>query len=435
MKKLGAILLACVFGFLLVGCGSNSGGLDSLPEYDEEHTFLVGGWDAPPLNDNSFRVASEMGLNFMYYGYDQYNNIKNYLEKYDLQVMLHARERMDWIENFNNKNAFLSDPNVLAINYWDEPSFSELDTLKEFALYHRENITPEYKVDFFANLYPSYADVSVIEGPYEDYVEKYMEIMSSSQGETWASVDIYPLKLDPLTGSSVSVDWLTNLETVANAAKEYGIDQFHVYIQTTRHYNYREVTEEDLRYQMWVSMAYGATSATYFTYAESPLEDFGTALVDENGNPNPLYYGAQKVTQEIHAFDDVYLSFDWEGVYAVTGTENTDVNSSGVSNHMKGLKTPLAALNGIKSVSSSLDALIGQFSDKDGNNGFVVTNFADPYFGEESKNTVTLNFEKANRAIICRRGEVKTYQVKDNRLDIELDEGEGVFVIPVLLNK
>ena len=43
-------------------------------------------------------------------------------------------------------------------------------------------------------------------------------------------------------------------------------------------------------------------------------------------------------------------------------------------------------------------------------------------------------FRNANRAIVCKNGEIKTYQVTDNTLTINLDAGEGAFVVPVLLN-
>ena len=153
------------------------------------------------------------------------------------------------------------------------------------------------------------------------------------------------------------------------------------------------------------------------------------------GNPTDKYYDAQQVNKELHAMENVYLSFDWEGVYTVTGSQNEYVDANGVSDYFRRLQYSLNSLEGVKSVEATQDTLIGQFRDAEGNKGFVVANFADPYYGKESADTVTINFEHANRAIICRGTDVKTYEVTDNTLTLNLQAGEGAFVVPVWLNR
>lgn len=92
----------------------------------------------------------------------------------------------------------------------------------------------------------------------------------------------------------------------------------------------------------------------------------------------------------------------------------------------------MESLDKISSVTATQDTLVGQFHDKDGNKGYVVTNFSDPY--DELDDKVVLNFKDVNRAIVCRGGERKVYQIENNKLELDLGAGEGAFVIPFWLN-
>ena len=133
---------------------------------------------------------------------------------------------------------------------------------------------------------------------------------------------------------------------------------------------------------------------------------------------------------EIHAIDDVYLSFEWEGMYPVTGAETENL-MDGVSPYFYNLKQPLTGLDKISSVQAEKDALIGQFHDAEGRKGYVVTNFADPYFEEESANKVELTFTNADTVVVCRGGTQETYRVSGNKLTLDFEAGEGAFLIPL----
>ena len=59
----------------------------------------------------------------------------------------------------------------------------------------------------------------------------------------------------------------------------------------------------------------------------------------------------------------------------------------------------------------------------------MVTNFTDPVDMQNS--VVSFEFKNANRAVVYRGGERKIYEVKNNKVDLRLAPGEGIFVIPV----
>ena len=59
----------------------------------------------------------------------------------------------------------------------------------------------------------------------------------------------------------------------------------------------------------------------------------------------------------------------------------------------------------------------------------MVTNYTEPTQGLNTR--IDFNFTNANRAIVYRNGLKKVYEVKDGKLNLNLESGEGMFVIPV----
>lgn len=224
----------------------------------------------------------------------------------------------------------------------------------------------------------------------------------------------------------MSTTWLACLEETAKAAKNYGAEQ-HYFIQATKHFNYRKVYANDLRYQFFVDMAFGVRHFSYFTYRTSFWNDFDKSCVDNliSGKKYDTYDYAQQVNAEMSSFDHVYLSFDWNGTKTFVGTENPD----GGNSSFEILKYSIETLDAIKNVSATQDTIIGQFKDKDNNDGLIITNYTDPLDNISSR--VSLEFKNANRAIVYRNGEKVIYEVKDNKLKLDLEPGEGVFMIPV----
>ena len=138
-----------------------------------------------------------------------------------------------------------------------------------------------------------------------------------------------------------------------------------------------------------------------------------------------LYGWAKELNAEIKKFDNVYLSFDWQGVYPVVGSEN----ESGFVPAYDRLQSPLSSLSCASAVTATQDTLVGQFQDENGNDGLIVTNYSDPAVGLNDE--VSITFQDANRALVYRNGERTVYVLQDGVLDLTLEAGEGVFVIPV----
>ena len=437
-RKLICMLLTGTIAFSALGAaGCGDSGSKPFPVYTDDKEMLIGGWDAPLPTLEDYQLAKDMGLTFMFLddlfvkrGTQGYADVLGYCEQVGLKTILtlgnaatmeYAAE--SWAADKTDYSKF---PAVTAINYWDEPYFSNIERIAELAEEHVEKYGS--KIDVFANLYPNSA-TSTFEGhTYNEYVAEYVDkvLTKVEDGHRYLSADIYPLDKGKDGGSALRSNWLNCIETVATQAKRVNAIP-HFFLQATEHYTYRAVNEEDLRWQFYVYMAFGVKAFTYFTYRTSILEDFSNSCVDaeESGKTYPVYDYAKTVNREMLNFDHVYLNFDWNGTMPILGTQSEqDYNMN-----FDGLNNPLSSIDALKGAQATQDALIGQFKDKAGYDGLVVVNFTDPAYG--LKNTVSLEFKDASKVSVYKKGIAYDYQVLDNRFELELGVGEGVFMIPV----
>lgn len=64
--------------------------------------------------------------------------------------------------------------------------------------------------------------------------------------------------------------------------------------------------------------------------------------------------------------------------------------------------TPLTEHDRIASVSTTGDAIIGAFKDKEGRDGFLLSNITDP--ADNTKAAVTVKFNDAKKVVVYKKG-------------------------------
>ena len=432
-KRIVTIFMTALMLFSTIGCG---GGKKKalFPVYDDSKQMAIAGWDSPIDTLADYQLAKDMGLTYMFIdemfaqrGTEKYKQILDYCAQVGLKGIINFGSNQTTFVDKPDDTVYSDYPGVGAINYWDEPWYSSFDKLSELADQHMR--TYGGKLEFFVNLYPNSA-IPTFEGhSYDEYVQAFCDkvLAKITEGTRILSCDIYPLeKQSDGTGSVLLSNWLSCIETIATYAKQYGAEG-HVFLQSTEHLNYRAITADDLRWQFYVNMAFGIKRFTYFTYTTSFLQNFQKSCVDRNISCKtyPQYDNAKEVNTEIESFDNVYLNFNWNGVMPLLGINN----EAGYDMNFDGLNHALDSLDCVNRAQSDQDALIGQFKDKDGNDGLMVVNFTDPYY--QTSNNVKIEFIKATRALVYRKGAAKAYTVQKNRMEIPLDPGEGVFIIPI----
>ena len=85
-------------------------------------------------------------------------------------------------------------------------------------------------------------------------------------------------------------------------------------------------------------------------------------------------------------------------------------------------------MNEFTAIESDNNAVVGYFTDNNANEAVLAVNF-----GETTENiaaTIKFSFKKSDRALVIRKGEVSTVTVADKALEVKLEPGEGIFVLP-----
>ena len=90
----------------------------------------------------------------------------------------------------------------------------------------------------------------------------------------------------------------------------------------------------------------------------------------------------------------------------------------------------LNRLKGVKNVTATEDSIVGYMQDSEGNPGYIVVNYNDTTY--KKKSDVTFTFNGYNRAYVYIDGEKHDVGFTNHQLTLNLDIGEGVFVIPYI---
>jgi hypothetical protein len=237
-------------------------------------------------------------------------------------------------------------PALAGLNLYDEPSRA-LFGIVGYAKEAIRGLAAEQLP--YVNIWPSYASLSALgTSSYEDYLRLYL----SEVKPPLLCFDHYPL----LSGSQITSSYFYNLAVIRRYSLQAGIPSW-VFIQSagfggsgTRISYRRRPNEAEIRWQINVSLAYGAKGIQYFTYWTPTAMGFVESLVSRDGVLTPLYAYAKRANDRLKVVGKVLLPLTSESV--VHANENP---------LPKGAKA-FKADRYIKSVSGS-SIILGRFRD------------------------------------------------------------------------
>ena len=105
---------------------------------------------------------------------------------------------------------------------------------------------------------------------------------------------------------SVRNGFWQNLEQVHAASRASGVP-FCSIVLSVGHFNYREPTRADLRFEVYSALAYGARGIAYFTYFAPPTGNYRGAPMDQFGNPTPAWHNMQNVNLQVQKLAPMLL--------------------------------------------------------------------------------------------------------------------------------
>lgn len=205
----------------------------------------------------------------------------------------------------------------------DEPSAGMFPMLGDIVAKLKE-YDPEHPG--YINLLPNYATLEQLGSPtYYDHVRDYIETVRPS----FVSYDHYHFlhfTHDTLPqgyeieetederenairrSAMISIDrpgFFENLEIVRTLCKQYEIP-FMVIVLLIEHGPYRNVTEAELRFEAFQTLAYGASMLSYFTYwtviEPGSWWNWRNGCVSCEGEKLQHYYDVSKINRELHAY-------------------------------------------------------------------------------------------------------------------------------------
>ena len=229
-----------------------------------------------------------------------------------------------------------------------------------------------------------------------------------------------------LSDKSIASSYLANLAKIKRIAMGAGIPAYDTLL-TVGHFipsgkRYATPDYNTLRWQVACTQTFGY--AGFYHYNGNPDPNYGYDAIIKNGQKTQLYDDIKSVHADVRAWEHVYLSFEWEGIAAI---------ESGGLNELFFLipdKTAKDKIPGIKKIANSQDMLVGIFKDADGNRGYMLTNGTNPWQAKSASAEIT--FDGYDGVQVWEKGAPRVVNLdKDGAAVIELEPGEGKFLIPL----
>ena len=421
MKKFvrfAGLILSLVLLFNLCACAGAGVGEENLniPTFEDDKSIVIGTWSGSVVEwtEQQFNNLKEADIN-MLVGVSEYMGYSDaFFDRAQAAGVSVIPDKRSWNGELSD---YMDHPAFVGFCVWDEPRLDEFTALAEKKELWDTTMDDEL---FFVNLFPGEIGDNQF-GGYDNYVSKYIETV---QPEV-LSFDVYPLMIGSNGDMVIKDCFFNNLDICSYYAKEAGIPLWFSLL-SAKHMSYVLPTTEDFRWQMAVGQAYGVQGLVHYVYG-SHDPDYTCPIDWKTQEPTELYTNMKEANNEVASWDHIYMSYDWQGTAAITGSVNP-YNTGAI---MFCTHSVDATENtGITAIKSEEDLLCGIFKDENGGEAYMLTNATNPT--DEIDTTVTLTLdEKYKGILVIDRGVQSIRLLEDNVATIEVQSSEGVFVIPL----
>lgn len=411
---------------------------------------VIGAWtilDDEVQNMRRCRRAKELGLDFLYYDigarHEKARTALDNCAETGLGILAFDGRvsglTMDHFWCLKDAVAdYIDHPALYGTVLRDEPGVYDLPRLALLAKEY-SRIAPD-KLPVI-NLLPSYANEDQFN--YVDF-PTYIDRCASELGVPYVSYDHYPLYGN--NGRTwVQEKYLSDFEVTSDACRKYGLDLWY-FIQTLAFNRIlREPAEQDLRWQIYCALSFGARVIQLFTYGSpgdasgsTGSEIFELGLIDRKGEKTARYDAMQRVLRELRGFDGAYVQYRHAGAMLnkmgfqpdPAGEEvelvfPTTTMRRRIKHNYLDLAHPLERFEPIVSVRGDQPVLAGCFAKESGEKAFTLVNAIDP--GLRLRNRAVVEFSGPARLRVYDRGVASEVEI-DGTFTFDLEYGQGLFV-------
>ena len=453
LKKFLAIILVLAIALCFTACGEKN----NIPEYETQEFGISGFWAPYEISEESFQMYKDAGFNTLAMINHSLGNTSEeqfYLgsERTMKALEICKKVGLKAIINYNDWKA----EQVEGAGYNSDTPFSKYDLYGEYkdiisgvhicdepkadshiALYSDKTLVDDFKkvypnADYIVNLIPIHGATYWGYDSFQDMLDVYGESFMSQFENPYISIDIYPFHTQV---SDVDLYLATNHEMIAEKAKEYGAEKTFILQASTGNEFEEDLSEGDMRWQVYVALAFGADNLQYYCYSVpkgSSDRNYNYCILNNDNTPSKLYNYVQEINNEIQSFASAFLAYDWDEAIGIVGAEETTFRLSSQSYDENFDYKEFKDVTHYVSAAASHDLLISQFTSDTYGEAYMLVNYAD----RSDTNTVTATFKDCDAVAIYGgddySGTPKIVELDaEGKFTLELAYGEGVFVTPI----
>ena len=316
MKKyLAALFALCIFAAHAA----------DRPQPGDPEWFPICAWglnkgNAPePLTQEVFDTMAECGITIA--------GFANSREELDL---IHNAGMVAWILDSEFHSTFWKGYDGEEVDWWEAVQKVVAKYADHPALYGYY-IVDEPKLDHFAivasvsdgfkladpaheryiNLNPNYAPAGYLgTRGYAAHLDDFINLVQPN----WFGYDFYGLMEPGRAETDRNDGWWQNLAEARAAALRHGLP-FQLCVLTVGHLPYRIPSEDDLFFEVFSGLTYGAKGIAYFCYFTPQLGNYRNAPIDVWGNKTEIWYYMRRVNNAVRCLAPVYNHLESTAVY------------------------------------------------------------------------------------------------------------------------
>lgn len=272
-----------------------------------KNQIVTGGWVSPPqelfsgtnyITDEQYSFAKECKMDYLF---TLYENPTKYGNEYILSALKAAEKNgiglfvgdyrffdADSEQTKKLLSVYEKYESFAGLNLYDEPGIAKFEEIENA----RKKINQLSDCTCFVNLLPKYALSSVLKGTYkagdtgiatkEEYQEYLKKFIHAYKSDI-LSYDFYPFRWEY---GKCDEDFYYQIAVVYSAAKKLGVPMWTFIQITSWNKEIREMTDAEIQWQVYLSLALGAKGIMYFTYwlpFSSEQEHYTQAIIEANG--------------------------------------------------------------------------------------------------------------------------------------------------------
>ena len=238
---------------------------------------------------------------------------------------------------------FGSDNATLGFYLWDEPKASQFKGLS-LAVSRLRETAP--RLTEFVCMLPNYAKLDT---SYREFLTQYVETVSPAV----LSYNFY----GTMEGGKLRDGYWNNLNDVQFVSAKAGIP-FWTTVLSCPHFNFRELSDADIRFQVFSAIVYGAKGIGYYLYQTPTIGNYRLGPIDIDGTKTETWHKVKRVNRVLNAWGPTLLQLRLKGVYHLDKAEPPSGKPS----------------NLILANPDSTELVVGEFEHVDGGTYLIILN-------------------------------------------------------------